>query len=336
MKLKFFLALALITSLFINACKTDVDVIAPYKETAVVYGLLDVSQAIQYIKINKAFLGKGDAYAMAQVPDSSNFNPDDMIVTLDKYNGSDLKGTIVLYDTILPSSATGSFSKENNIIYATKELLQQGVSYKLKIENKKTGYKAEATTEVINTIQLDNTFTRYTFVGTDNKYTTNTNIRWSSQKHGKIYALTFRFHYKEFKNGNDTVFKYIDWAFTPQYSSNIDGGEAMLKKINGEDFYTFLKSVKSQHFSDNSMKRIAWRGQVYVTAAGEDFQIYKDLNAPYSSNFQEKPIYTNVTNGIGIFSTRNTSFGNQIPLSTNTINQITDSDYTGDLGFIKP
>ncbi len=70
-----------------------------------------------------------------------------------------------------------------------------------------------------------------------------------SQKNGKIYALTFRFHYKEFKNGNDTVFKYIDWAFTPQYSSNIDGGEAMLKKINGEDFYTFLKSVKSIYFA---------------------------------------------------------------------------------------
>lgn len=336
MKFKYLSLLTIIVASLFNSCKTDVDVIAPYKEIAVVYGLLDVSQPIQYVKINKVFLGKGDAYVMAQNPDSINFNPEDMNVYMEKYNGSDLLGTITLFDTIIPGAETGSFSKQNNIIYATRELLQESLTYKLKLENKKTGYKAEASTQVINTIQLDNTLTRYMFVGTDNKFNNNTNIRWTSQQNGKIYALTFRFHYKEFKNGNDTVLKYVDWAFTPQYTSTIDGGTAMVKKINGEDFYTFLKSVKAAYFSDNTMKRIAWRGQVFVTAAGEDFQIYKDLNAPYSSNFQEKPIYTNITNGLGIFNTRNTTYGSQLPLNPNTINQITDSEYTSDLGFIKP
>ena len=211
MNLKYFTIIVIaITSIF-NACKTDVDVIAPYRETAVIYGLLDVSQPIQYIKINKVFLGQGDAYAMAQNPDSSNFNPDDMNIYLEKYNGTNFIGSIALKDTVLLDGQTGNFSKQNNIIYYTKELLEDSINinitYKLKVENKKTGYKAEASTNVIKKIQVESGSSVFSFFGTNNKYTTNNTMRWTSQTNGKIYALTFRFHYKEFKNVNDTVLK---------------------------------------------------------------------------------------------------------------------------------
>jgi len=45
--------------LFINSCQTDFDIIAPYKETTVVYGLLDPDTYRSIYKINKAFLEKG-------------------------------------------------------------------------------------------------------------------------------------------------------------------------------------------------------------------------------------------------------------------------------------
>ena len=38
-----------------SACETDFDVNAEWEETTVVFGLLDDSKDIQYIKINKAF-----------------------------------------------------------------------------------------------------------------------------------------------------------------------------------------------------------------------------------------------------------------------------------------
>jgi hypothetical protein len=84
------------------------------------------------------------------------------------------------------------------------------------------------------------------------------------------------------------------------------------------------------------MKRIGWRGQIFVTAAGEEFQIYRDLNAPYSSNFQEKPIYTNIENGIGIFSTRITTSGDPKPFSSFSLTELANGKYTNDLGFIRP
>jgi hypothetical protein len=336
MKNKFLISIVSLIAVLLNACKTDVDIIAPYVEKAVVYGLLDISQPIQYIKINKVFLGKGDANAMAQIADSSNFNPDDMNVIIEKYNGNSFLGTITLFDTIIPNANNGSFSKSNNIIYATKEPLTENLTYKLKIENKKTGYKAEASANVIAKIRFNGGGTAFAFVSNDNKYAPKTSIKWFGSKNAKIYELTFRLNYKEFKNGNDTVYKHVDWTLSPQYASNIDFEGELVKTLNGEEFFQFLSSQKSVYFGDNSFRRIPHTGQIYVTAAGEDYQIYKDLNAPYSSNFQEKPIYTNIKNGLGVYSARITTFGSPLPFNGNTINEFVNGKYTNTFGFIKP
>jgi hypothetical protein len=45
-------------SLLFSSCETDVDVIAPYQEKMVVYGLLNQTDTIQLIKINKVFFGQ--------------------------------------------------------------------------------------------------------------------------------------------------------------------------------------------------------------------------------------------------------------------------------------
>ena len=68
--------------LVFSACESDLDVNAQWEEVTVVYGLLDQSRDQQYIKINKAFLGEADALQMASNSDSSNYNPDDLSVTL--------------------------------------------------------------------------------------------------------------------------------------------------------------------------------------------------------------------------------------------------------------
>ena len=43
------------------SCETDFDVTASYKDTMVVYGLLDPTQEHQSIRINKSYLGREDA-----------------------------------------------------------------------------------------------------------------------------------------------------------------------------------------------------------------------------------------------------------------------------------
>ena len=41
-----------------SSCESDLDINSKWEEVTVVFGLLDQSQEKQYIRINKAFLGK--------------------------------------------------------------------------------------------------------------------------------------------------------------------------------------------------------------------------------------------------------------------------------------
>ena len=69
---RIYLILSIFSILFIS-CETEVNVNAPWEEVVVVFGLLDQGQELQFVKVNKAFLGDDAAPDMAQRPDSFNF-----------------------------------------------------------------------------------------------------------------------------------------------------------------------------------------------------------------------------------------------------------------------
>ena len=68
MKLRHLILFAAVALL--NACSEDIDLTAPYQETAAIYGLLNANDSVQYIRVSKAFLGDGNVYVMAQQVDS--------------------------------------------------------------------------------------------------------------------------------------------------------------------------------------------------------------------------------------------------------------------------
>ena len=63
------------------SCNEKINYIGEFKETAVVYGLLDHADSIHYVKINRAFIGPGNAIDIAQIPDSNYFSQVDATVS---------------------------------------------------------------------------------------------------------------------------------------------------------------------------------------------------------------------------------------------------------------
>ncbi|MFM7666698.1 MAG: hypothetical protein ACKO7D_00755, partial [Bacteroidota bacterium] len=63
------------------SCNEKINYIGEFKETAVVYGLLDHADSLHYIKINRAFIGPGNALDIAQIPDSNYFSQVDATVS---------------------------------------------------------------------------------------------------------------------------------------------------------------------------------------------------------------------------------------------------------------
>src|SRR5678809_747569 len=103
------------------SCSTDIDLLEDYKPITVVYGLLNVSDSIQYIKINKAFLGEGNALVMAQQSDSINYKPGELMVRLQELNPStgEVLATLNCDTTTQILKDDGLFSNPYQILYKT-------------------------------------------------------------------------------------------------------------------------------------------------------------------------------------------------------------------------
>src|SRR5262245_17610431 len=103
--------------LLLSSCSTDFDTIADYKEIMVVYGLLDQYQGVQYIKVNKAYLGQGNALIMAHEKDSINY-ANVLDVTLEQMDGGNVVATYTLQrDSTSFAKDSGLFNYPYQIFY---------------------------------------------------------------------------------------------------------------------------------------------------------------------------------------------------------------------------
>jgi hypothetical protein len=75
--------------------------------------------------------------------------------------------------------------------------------------------------------------------------------------------------------------------------------------------------------------------QLDLWLAGEELQTFIDLNSPSQTLLEEKPAYSNVDNGLGVWSSRtNLSVG--LKISQASMNELIDAlelGLTGDRGF---
>ena len=101
----------------LSSCEEDFKITAPYKETTVIYGLIDPNSSTQYIRINKTYLGEGNLTEMAKQNDSINFKPTDLEVKLDHYQNGNFVGSINLKDTVV-TKELGPFAQDQ-LIYVT-------------------------------------------------------------------------------------------------------------------------------------------------------------------------------------------------------------------------
>ena len=125
------------------SCKKSLDVNADWKDVTVVYGILNQSDTIHYIKITKAFLGPGDALEYAKNPDSSNY-PDILKVSLNEYTNGNPGRKIMLRDTLITNKDSGIFYFPVQKLFYSKEKLSELKDYKLTIIDTVTSKTIEA------------------------------------------------------------------------------------------------------------------------------------------------------------------------------------------------
>ena len=311
------------------SCETDFDVNANWKDVTIVYGLIDPNNEDQLIKINKAYLGQGDAIQMASISDSTNYDPSNLIVKIHRvreqvFNTYDTLSTVVLTDTVLDKD-DGLFSTDDNIIYTFKKpssFYNTNSIYVLEIFNLSSGLKVTSETEIINSFSFESlnpSFEWGLYNGelADSLRFRTKNIEWQNSKNGVIYQLDILINYLE--NG---IVNSLSWSQPiVEYSSG-----NMSLKIKGDQFFQFLEN----NLDNNTTKQFL-NLDLVMTIGAQDLKTYIDVNQPFSGIVQERPVFSNIDNGVGLFSSRYTYDDIKgIELTNSTLNyMINDLD----LGF---
>lgn len=323
----------LLLVVFSVSCKTDFEINAPAKDITVVFGLLSQDDSVHYIKINKAFIGEDDALVMAQDPANSDYG-DVLAVEVEEYNGENLVRTYTCVRTLISDKEEGEFYSPNQYVYSFAADLNLDNTYRLTILNNETGSITEAQTGLVGEITILKPYfnpanPQISFVNTNGQYSIS-ELKWNSARNGRLYETSFRFYYQEVDlNTNDTVNMSINWQLASLKATQLDGGEPLLCSYNSESFYRFLGANIPV---DDSKVRLIGKIDIIISCGGDDLSTYIDLNKPSNSIIQERPAYTNVANGIGIFSCRRTKVF-RVGLSAFSKVALIDGDYTRQLNF---
>ena len=336
---KLIFLLFIIPILFTFSCSTDFDINADWKDIAVVYGLLDKSDTVQYIKLNKAFLGDEDAYIMAQESDSLFYNNAEVSLEplLNGNNIFDDSGNIYKIELIKTNDIPkedGIFATDRNTLFKTTESLNSDYDYKL-IINIPGKDVITATTSLIDKLKVIkptlNPAEKIGIYNAQQQEYLDYKVKFVPNEKGKLYGLTIRFHYREHTPKGDYDY-FIDWVQSNKKSPvNVDANTEMSMTINGALFYNFVGSNIEQ--GDPAIKREALGLDFIFIVAGEELSLYMEVNAPSQGIVQEKPAFTNISNGIGVFSSRFSKHVDNKELSNLAIDELSCGEATKHLRF---
>ncbi len=329
-----FIAFALtIMGLLTTSCANDVDINTEYQEITIVYGLLNQSQDRQYIKITKAFQTEGNVIIAAKDPKNSMYDPKDLEVWLDEYFGADYLRTIYLDSVVITNKDSGEFYYPNEIVYATPVGIQikQTREYKLNIKVKSTGRLIEGKTFMVQDFSIKKPSAWQNYASFTGNY--NQKVEWKSAKNGILHQLTIRYFYTDIPASGPRTSHSVDMNFGLKRASNANGGETIIQEFNGNSFYQNLAAHID--LPEAGMKRYSDSLYYIFDVADEDFTIYVDINGPSNSIVQERPAYSNITNGIGLFSARYTKIRYFAGLTPPSLDTLIHGQYTNHLGFIE-
>lgn len=348
---KLFSYLAGITLLFFAAsCETDVDLRAPYDDTPIIFGVLDQTIDTQFIKINKSFIGDGDNFEYAAIADCTIFQ--NVKATVTEVGGANR--VFPLKEIYVKNIDDGVFYEDDQKVYyfvTDSELspLDAESTYDLNISIDEGRKEISSNTALVGDFEVDGFELKeeldlFEYDGSTINSNEEKPLVWQSTEKDQLFTGSLRLYYDEYpKSGSPVLGLYVD-VYMGTVGSDAKGEELDLS-ING-DF--FLQTVLfNEHIEDTDInsieKRIVRSVYYYVSVANPFLKIYKNLNEPVTGIVQERPSYTNINGGIGIFASRFTKvidktprFGSEIRLNEASLEKLFQTGlkfYTDDLRY---
>jgi hypothetical protein len=330
---------ALLASLFIlfsASCNDELNLIESSKETPIIYGFLSLKDTATYIRVEHAFVdAKIPAATIAQVADSLYYS--NVTVTLVRVsNNEKFVLTRVNGNTEGYVRNDGVFAKAPNYLYKIKNStlsMRADEQWRIVVQrNGDTKVLAQATTKVIgdyNIFAPQAGAFLYLIYDNTSSSTFNVSIETTEQS-AKFFDVKVIVNYDELIGTNRTA-KKAEWLLAGG-SPRRAGDVQVFFKRNAKDFYTFLgnniavNSSATRYFKDFDIE---------VTGGGQELIDFVNVGIANIgiTGSQAIPTYTNVENGLGIFTSRNKTVLKGIKLNDQSIEVLKTGELTKNLNF---
>jgi hypothetical protein len=313
--------------LLFSSCDNELVVTDEWKDIPVVWGLLNASDTAHYIRVEKAFLDPTtSALDIARIPDSLYYDnatvslkrlTSGQVFQLERVNG-DLEG--------YPREG-GIFAETPNYLFKIKANvinLVPNETYEFILD--RGDGKPLVTAQ---TIVLPKPVLRIPSAGALLGFKRNSlfTFQWNEMPNAGIFDVKLDFHYSEKSDETGNVFvpKSFEWTV----AKGISDREI---KIDGTDFYT---TVRDNIEADLNAIRQFDSININVWAGGKELAEFIRITQANTgiTSTQDIPEYTNLSEGIGIFSSRNVSRNTGFELALPALDSLRNSSITKALNF---
>jgi len=323
----------IIILIIVCSCETDFNIEASEKEIPIVYGVLNVTEPKQYIRVQRAFLSKdGKVSELSKDPNILYYSNGKAILTIPS-TGRTILGKRINSEDIGIKRDSGFFAESPNILYEfdTKDWLVTAPSKVIfTFDNESLLKGVSAQIALVKDLQLrEGVPSAPLNFGYDRVIT----MGWNHSTETKLFDLIMRINYQEKSNKTNGIFleKSVDWFL----KDNLEVGSDPTKgsfSFKGIEFFKFLgNTLPISSDIQRNMKSI----DILLTAGGIEFKEILNLN---QANFgltgsNSVPRYNNIVNGIGFLSSRMRVTRTDISLSSVTLDSLKFGVYTKALQF---
>ncbi len=298
-----------------NSCETEVDLLAPYEETPVIYGILDYTADTQFVRINKTFLGEGDPSQYSVIKDSVEYPLDAVEAYIYKLTESgNLVDSFLLETVEIPSRDPGIFYDTDVLFYFTDEpiLTESEISnpedfiFELRalirgnLYTASTQFPGLSESTIIAPV-LNTPPQKIQFV-LPSQIFTSYNFKFRTDQFSASYATRLRLNF-DYETSDGTVVEgaFIDYNTGTFSNPELESGQEINVTVFGESWFAFLGTEFDliPGLDEVRIENI----EFLVTGATPDLNTYLEVAQPVSQFTPTLTSFTNISNGgIGIFA----------------------------------
>lgn len=322
------------------ACSNDFEVTSEWKEIPVVYAMLSPTDSAHYVRIEKGFLDpdKG-ATEIARIADSLYYPESAIRVFLVRVKtGERMPMTRVDGDKEGIARKSGIFANSPNWLYKLRNngKVISGESYRLEIDRADGKPKVTARTQIPADIRFITPSPAQDPRIISFKDTVGADFQWRADTFGLYNNLTLKIKYKELDaQGNLLSRKTINWQPVVNLRrTNIAGPSFVVRTILPQSRFFKLLSDSIPPVTSGVFRSFE-PGEIVVESGGYEIGQLQDVLATAGglTGAEVIPNYSNISEGYGIFTSKNIySLGN-VKISPETVITMNKNSLTRPLGF---